>query len=81
MIVGRTRRKIIKRLFKKKEEEFNSFIESLNNESSWKIASKIIDDEFYEREINPYSKEAISLSDIIYLRFFPKDKYVGEQEN
>jgi len=81
MIVGRGRRKIVKRLFKKKEDEFNSFVEALNNETSWKIASKIIDDEFYDREINPYSKEAISLSDIIYLRFFPKDKYVGEQEN
>jgi hypothetical protein len=81
MIVGRGRRKIVKKLFKKKEDEFNTFIDALNKESSWKIASKIIDDEFYEREINPYSKEAISLSDLIYLRFFPKDKYVGEQEN
>jgi len=80
MLVGRQRRKILKKLFKKKEDEFNAFIEALNKETSWKIASKIIDDEFYDREINPYSKEAISLSDIIYLRFFPKDKYVGEQE-
>ena len=81
MIVGRGRRKIVKKLFGKKEDEFNAFIDSLNKESSWKIASKIIDDEFYEREVNPYSKEAISLSDLIYLRFFPKDKYVGEQED
>ncbi len=80
IIVGRQRRKIIKKLFKKKEDQFNSFINTLNTENSWKIASKFIDDEFYEREINPYSKEAIMLSDLIYNRFFPKDKYVGDKK-
>lgn len=79
LIVGRNRRKIVKKLFRKQEQDFTNFLEILNKETSWKVASKMIDDEFYEREINPYSKEAISLSDIIYLRFFPKDKYVGEQ--
>ncbi len=79
MIQGRIRRKIIKKLFKKKENVYLEFLAKLNKESSWKAASRIIDDVFYENEINPYSKEAISLSDIIYLRFFPKDKYVGDK--
>jgi hypothetical protein len=78
MIKGRTRRKIIKKLFKKKENEFIDFISSINQLSTWKEASSLIDEEFYNREINPYSNEAINLSDTIYLRFFPKDKYVGE---
>jgi len=80
LIVGRLRRKVVKKLFKRSEQEFVEFLNALNKEASWKVASKIIDDEFYEREINPYSKEAINLSDIIYLRFFPKDKYVGDNE-
>jgi hypothetical protein len=79
MIAGRTRKKIIKKLFNKKENEFLSFVKLINDESAWKNASVVIDNEFYERGINPYSKEAIMFSDIIYLRFFPKDRYVGEQ--
>jgi len=79
MIVGRTRKKIIKKLFKKNENDFLSFVSLVNDESAWKEASVTIDNEFYERGINPYSKEAIMFSDIIYLRFFPKDRYVGEQ--
>jgi len=79
MVQGRMRRKIIKKLFKKKEDAFLGFLHKLNTESSWKAASRIIDDVFYSNEINPYSKEAINLSDIIYLRFFPKDKYVGDK--
>ncbi len=81
MVVGRMRRKIIKKLFRKNEQSFLDFLNVLNKESTWKSASRIIDDVFYEHEINPYSKEAIALSDIIYLRFFPKDKYVGEKSD
>ena len=80
MIKGRVRRKSIKKLFKKNEKDFVAFIDRLNTLSNWKDASHLIDEEFYERGINPYSKEAIALSDIIYLRFFPKDKYVGADD-
>jgi len=81
MIKGRVRKKSIKKLFKKKEAEFDDFIDRLNALDTWKEASRIIDDEFYNRGINPYSKEAITLSDIIYMRFFPKDKYVTSSDD
>lgn len=81
MVKGRLRRKTIKKLFKKKEEEFLDFIGQINALNTWKEASRSIDDEFYERGVNPYSKEAIAFSDAIYMRFFPKDKYVGAEDN
>ncbi len=77
MIKGRMRKKIIKKLFKKDEQAFNEFIAKLNAIPTWKEASHFIDDTFYERNINPYSKEAIMFSDIVYMRYFPKDKYIG----
>lgn len=80
MLKGRLRRKTIKKLFRKKEDEFLGFIGQLNVLQSWKDASRLIDDEFYERGINPYSKEAIAFSDLIYIRFFPKDKYIGAED-
>ncbi len=81
IVVGRTRKKVIKKLFNKKENEFLSFVNIVNEQSAWKDASVIIDNAFYERGINPYSKEAIIFSDLIYIRFFPKDRYVGDQVN
>ncbi len=77
MIKGRTRRKIIKKLFKKDEQAFKNFVDQINAMSTWKEASRFIDDTFYELNINPYSKEAITFSDIVYMRYFPKDKYIG----
>ena len=79
LIKGRARRKIVKKLFKKKEQDFLAFVDEINHLKTWKDASKLIDDEFYNREINPYCGEAISFSDIIYTRFFPKDKYVSSE--
>ena len=81
IITGRNRKRVVKKLFKKKENEFSSFVDILNSQTNWKEASVIIDEEFYQRGINPYSKEAIMFSDMVYTRFFPKDKYVGEQED
>jgi len=81
LIAGRIRRRSLKKLFKKNEDEYLGFINSLNILTTWKEASRLIDDEFYERGINPYSKEAITLSDVIYLRFFPKDKYVAVDDD
>lgn len=81
MIVGRPRKKIIKKLFKKNENQFKAFLDQVNQHSTWKDASVVIDNEFYERGINPYSKEALMFSDLIYIRFFPKDKYVGDQRD
>ncbi len=78
---GRMRRKIIKRLFKKDEHDFVSFLDQINGLATWKDASRLIDDEFYNRSINPYSREAIAFSDAVYLRFFPKDKYVMNEED
>ncbi|NOX89708.1 MAG: hypothetical protein GXO77_11825 [Calditrichaeota bacterium] len=77
MVKGRLRRKIIKKLFRKDEQAFNEFIDRINGISTWKEASHFIDDTFYELNINPYSKEAITFSDIVYMRYFPKDKYIG----
>ena len=67
-------KKFLKKLFKKDESGFKDFIDELNSYNSWKDASIAIDDEFYQRQINPYSKEAIAFSDICYKRFFPKDR-------
>jgi hypothetical protein len=67
-------KKFLKKLFKKDEPGFKDFIDELNSYNSWKDASIAIDDEFYQRQINPYSKEAIAFSDICYKRFFPKDR-------
>jgi hypothetical protein len=74
LIPRRDYKRYLKRLFKRDEAGFKSFIAEINDYRSWQEASVAIDDEFYHRGVNPYAKEAIAFTDICYKRFFPKDK-------
>lgn len=72
-ILPKQRKKFIKKVFHKKEKQYNEIIASLNQSPTWKQASNIIDDFFMRESINPYSREALEFSDLIYNRYFPKD--------
>lgn len=67
------RKKFIKKVFHRKEKQFDRIIVALNQTPTWKQASNIIDDFFMRENINPYSREALEFSDLIYSRYFPKD--------
>jgi len=80
LISSKNRKKIIKKIFKKDERRYIKFISFLNEIPSWKKASAAIDEMFYQTGVNPYSSIAIEFSDMIYNRYFPKDKMVNRQE-
>lgn len=67
------RKKFIKKVFHKKEQQYEQIISMLNNTPNWKQASNMIDDFFMKENINPYSREALEFSDLVYSRYFPKD--------
>lgn len=67
------RKKFIKKVFHKKERQYEEIISSLNKTPNWKQASNMIDDFFMRENINPYSREALEFSDLVYTRYFPKD--------
>jgi hypothetical protein len=74
IIEDRDKKVYIKKLFKKKDKEFFELLNSINAAKSWKDANTIIEDTFYNMEVNPYQKEAISFTDAAYGRYFPKEK-------
>ena len=80
MISKKQRKKFIKKVFRKDEGRYVEFIELLNRTPDWKQASSLIDDYFFEAGINPYSKEALEFSDVVYSRYFPKDRPLAEDE-
>jgi hypothetical protein len=81
-MIGRwQRRKFIKKLFRKNEKEYESFIQLLNRTPTWKEASNVIDSYFYENGLNPYAKESLEFTDLVYTRFFPKDDTFQKKEN
>jgi len=78
LISPRQRKKFIKKIFSKKEKKFLEFLSLMNNTPNWKHASNLIDSYFFQQGINPYSKEALEFSDLVYNRYFPKDIAVNK---
>ncbi len=66
------RRRFIKKLFKLDETAFNTTLASLGSATSWKQASRLLDETFIQHEIDPYSSEAERFVDIIFEHFHPK---------
>ncbi len=80
IITVKQRKKFIKKMFHKDEQQYRQFIDLLNNTPTWKQASVAIDEMFYQTGINPYSKIALEFSDTIYNRYFPKDRLMNKTD-
>ena len=68
----RTRKAIVKKIFQKDIDGYLEFIERLENTLTWKEAKHLLDSELNKRKVNPYSKEAVRFSDLLFGRYFSK---------
>jgi hypothetical protein len=65
----------VRKIFQRSEGEFTSFLNRVDNVHKWREAKQIIDWELEKRHLDPYSKEAVRLGDIIFAKFFSNGKY------
>ncbi len=61
----------VRKLFKKDEVEFRNALDRLNPIKSWKEASFVVDQIFTEQDVDPFSKEAILLTEKLFSRYEP----------
>ncbi len=62
----------VRNIFHKDENAYDKFIYELQALQNWREAKLRIDQELAKRKIDPFSKEAIRLGDIVFGRYFPK---------
>lgn len=63
------RKKIIKRLFGKNEEEFNLQVNKILDTENWQKASEVIEGIFTDKKVKLYSEEAVKFVDIFQTHF------------
>ncbi len=68
------RKRFIKRIFRKNENDYVNAIAELNATKSWKDASVYIDEIFIMNDIDPYIPDAVRFTEITYQKFFPKSR-------
>ena len=72
LIDDKDKRFIQRRIFDNDIRAYSEFIRQLEIIDNWKEAKKIIDNELFMRSIEPFSKEALKLGDLVFNRYFPK---------
>jgi hypothetical protein len=72
LIDGKSRLAFIKKIFHKDLDAYLGFIENLEATQTWKEAKVLLDGTFKQRKVNPYSKEAVQLSDVVFSRYFTR---------
>lgn len=68
----KSRKMLVKKIFKKDEAAYKFFIAKLQEKMTWKEAKVLIDHELFNRNVEPFSREAIRLGDLVFNRYFPK---------
>lgn len=72
LIDDKSRRAFIRKIFQRDADAYLEFIDRLEPLQTWKEAKALLDAELGLRNVNPYSKEAVQLSDLLFGRYFSK---------
>lgn len=65
-------KKILKKIFGRDRDSYEGCLTDINDASSWREASALLDRLFDEREVDPYSKTAIRFTDAVYGRYLDR---------
>jgi hypothetical protein len=69
----------IKKLFNSDGEAYSKLMQKLEEAESWRVAKILIDNELFKRDVDPFSREAIKLVDLIYSRYYPEEGIGGKR--
>ncbi len=78
LIDTKMERGFIKKLFDNNSKAYEDVIEKLNKVESWREAKVLIDNELFKRDVDPFSREAIKLVDLVYGIFYPEEGVGGK---
>ena len=76
LISPELRQRFIRKLFAGDSARLDEFLATIEATPSWAGAYRWIQEHLARHRINPYWEEASLLSDLIYKRYFPQDRYV-----
>lgn len=62
-------RKVLKKIFNRNRDEYETALARLNEATTWREASRILDELFIRYDVDPYSRIAIRFTDSVYGRY------------
>ncbi len=77
LIDNKTQKVFVKKLFGGDQSAYSELTEKLDEAESWRVAKILIDNELFKRDVDPFSREAIKLVDMVYSRYYPEEGVGG----
>ncbi|MBN1894852.1 hypothetical protein JW906_10170 [bacterium] len=77
LIDEKSEKVFIKKLFNGEKGSYEKLLLQLEEAESWRVAKILIDNELFKRDVDPFSREAIKLVDLVYGRFYPEEGVGG----
>jgi hypothetical protein len=77
LIDEKTEKVFVKKLFNGDGDAYGKLMQKLEDAESWRVAKILIDNELFKRDVDPFSREAIKLVDLIYSRYYPEENVGG----
>lgn len=74
LMTEKDRKLLVKAMFKDQAEKLDELIHQVNRAKTWKEAIAVLDDCLSVNGVDPYQKEAVRLSDLVYMRYYPPEK-------
>ena len=75
----KTEKVFVKKLFGGDNAEYEQLINKLDEAESWRVAKILIDNELFKRDVDPFSREAIKLADLVYGLYYPEEGVGGKK--
>jgi hypothetical protein len=79
LIDEKTEKVFVKKLFNGDGDAYSKLLQKLDEAESWRVAKILIDNELFKRDVDPFSREAIKLVDLIYSRYYPEEGVGGKR--
>ena len=76
-IDSKSEKVFVKKLFGGDKAEYEQLINKLDEAESWRVAKILIDNELFKRDVDPFSREAIKLVDLVYGLYYPEEGVGG----
>lgn len=78
LIDDKTEKTFVKKLFGGDKESYDELLGRLEEAESWRVAKILIDNELFKRDVDPFSREAIKLVDMVYSLYYPEERVGGK---
>ena len=74
LMTPKDKKMVLTKIFGNNADDFLVFVRDIDDAPTWQDSMEVLDGTLRKNQMDPYCKEAVALSDIIYSKFYPPEE-------